>query len=93
MYPLLVESNIRSIMNKQLNQCKETKFLQNTIIFNFVTGSIIIAIITILLYIKYKGKQDIRGMQEKENKKRDYIISKLQFYQKMKSKEFTNIPI
>ena len=50
-------------------------------------------IITFILYIKYKGKQDVSKLIENENKKKNYILSKLHFYQKMKSKEYTNIPI
>ena len=46
-----------------------------------------------ILYIKYKGKQDITTTIKKENKKRDYILSKLQFYQKQQTKQFTNMPI
>ena len=93
MYPTLVEPTIRNIMNMQLNQCNKNKFDKNTLLFNILSGCIIIGIISSILYVKYKGKQDIISMTEKENKKRDYILSKLRFYQKIKSKEFTNIPI
>lgn len=93
MYPLLVEPTIRNIMNNQLNQCNQNKFSKNTFILNLVGGGIVISIIGIILYVKYKGKQDVYSMKQKENKKRDYILSKLQFFQKMKTKEFTNMPI
>jgi sugar (pentulose or hexulose) kinase len=36
---------------------------------------------------------DIKQIIEKENKKKNYILSKLHFYQKMKNKEYTNMPI
>jgi hypothetical protein len=91
MWPQLVEPNIINIMKYQLNECNKQKLLNNTITFNLIGGIIIICIICIILYIKYKGKQDVRTMNEKENKKRDYILSKLQFYQKIKTKEFTNM--
>ena len=93
MYPQLVEPNIVHVMNYQLIECNQKKILKNTIIFNVICGIIIILIISMILYIKYKGKQDITTTIKKENKKRDYILSKLQFYQKQKSKEFTNMPI
>ena len=93
MYPLLVEPTIRNIMNNQLNQCNQTKFTRNTFILNLVGLLIVMGIISIILYVKYKGKQDIHTMKKKEDKKRDYILSKLQFFQKMKTKEFTNMPI
>lgn len=91
MWPQLVEPNIINIMKQQLNECNKQRLIKNTITFNLIGGSVIICIICIILYIKYKGKQDIRTMNEKENKRRDYILSKLQFYQKIKTKEFTNM--
>jgi len=91
MWPQLVEPNIINVMKYQLNECNKQKLIKNTITFNLIGGAIIICIICIILYIKYKGKQDIRTMNEKENKKRDYVLSKLQFYQKIKTKEFTNM--
>jgi Na+/H+ antiporter NhaD/arsenite permease-like protein len=91
MWPQLVEPNIVNIMKHQLNECNKQKLIKNTIKFNLIAGAIIIFIICVILYIKYKGKQDTRTMNERENKKRDYILSKLQFYQKIKTKEFTNM--
>ena len=91
MWPQLVEPNIVNIMKHQLNECNKQKLIRNTIKFNLIAGAIIIFIICVILYIKYKGKQDTRTMNERENKKRDYILSKLQFYQKIKTKEFTNM--
>ena len=93
MYPQLVEPNIVHVMNYQLIECNQKKVLKNTIIFNVSCGILIILIISIILYIKYKGKQDVNTAIKRENKKRDYILSKLQFYQKQQSKEFTNMPI
>jgi hypothetical protein len=91
MWPQLVEPTIINVMKHQLNECNKQRLMKNTIKFNLIGGAIIIFIICVILYIKYKGKQDVRTMNEKENKKRDYILSKLQFYQKIKTKEFTNM--
>ena len=93
MYPTLVEPTIRIIMTEQLNKCNKTKFEHNTLVFNLVTGLLLISIISIILYITYKGKQDFRSIREREDKKRNFILSKVNFYQKMKTKEFTNMPI
>jgi len=93
MYPQLVEPNIVHVMNYQLLECNKKRVMKNTIIFNVSCGILILLIIGIILYIKYKGKQDIQTTMKKENKKREYILSKLQFYQKQRTKEFTNMPI
>jgi len=91
--PLLVEPTIKSIMNLQLNNCKKDKFSKNSIILNiclFLTFSVIISVI---LFVQYKGKQNIQDQINRDNKKRNYILSKLQVLQKMKETQFTNIPI
>jgi hypothetical protein len=93
MYPQLVEPNIVHVMNYQLLECNKKRVMKNTIIFNVSCGILILLIIGIILYIKYKGKQDIQTTIKRENKKREYILSKLQFYQKQRTKEFTNMPI
>jgi hypothetical protein len=86
MYPSLVEPTIKVIMKQQLDVCNKDKFQKNSIILNLVIGGIIIFIISVILYVKYKGKQDIKTMKEKERKKREYILSKINNYQKMKNK-------
>ena len=51
------------------------------------------SIVSAILFIQYKGKQNIEDRINKDNKKRKYILSKLQVLQKMKESQFTNIPI
>ena len=93
MYPSLVEKNILYVMKTQLEECNHKKLYNNTIIFNIALFVLLTSLISIILYIKYNGKKDTKYMIEKENKKKNYILSKLQFYQKMKNKEYTNMPI
>jgi hypothetical protein len=91
--PLLVEPTIKSIMNLQLNNCKKDKFSKNSMILNGFLFFIFSVIITVILFIQYKGKQNIEDKINRDNKKRNYILSKLQVLQKMKESQFTNIPI
>ena len=91
--PTLVEPNIKIILNSQLNHCKQDKFFKNSIILNIFLFLFISSIISCILFIQYKGKQNIEDKINKDNKKRNYILSKLQVLQKMKEKQFTNIPI
>ena len=86
MYPSLVEPTIKVIMKQQLDMCNKDKYNRNSIVFNLVTGSIILSIIAIILYIKYKGKQDVALSKKKEKEKKEYILSKINYYQKMKNK-------
>jgi hypothetical protein len=93
MNPLLVEPTIKSIMNLQLNNCKKDKFSKNSIILNGFLFLIFSVIIGVILFVQYKGKQNIEDQINRDNKKRNYILSKLQVLQKMKESQITNIPI
>jgi len=86
MYPSLVEPTIKVIMKQQLNVCNKDKFQKNSLVLNLVIGFIILFVISVILYIKYKGKQDIKTIKEREKKKKEYILSKINNYQKMKNK-------
>ena len=59
MNPTLVEPSIKSIMNSQLNNCKKDKFLRNSMILNIFLFFVISSIISVILFIQYKGKQNI----------------------------------
>ena len=91
--PILVETTIKSIMNSQLNNCKKDKFTKNSVILNVSLFFIFCGIISFILFIQYKGKQNIEERIIKDNKKRNFILSKLQVLQKMKESQITNIPI
>ena len=91
--PILVEQTIKSIMNSQLNDCKKDKFLRNSMFLNIFLFIFFLVIISVILFIQYKGKQNIEDQINKDNKKRNYILSKLQILQKMKESQITNIPI
>jgi hypothetical protein len=91
--PILVETTIKSIMNSQLNNCKKDKFSKNSFILNVSLFFIFCIILSFILFIQYKGKQNIEERIHKDNKKRNFILSKLQVLQKMKESQITNIPI
>ena len=93
MNPILVETTIKNIMISQLNNCKKDKFLRNSMILNIFLFLIFCSVILAILFIQYKGKQNIEDRINKDNKKRNYILSKLQVLQKMKESQITNIPI
>ena len=93
MNPILVESTIKNIMISQLNNCKKDKFLRNSMILNIFLFSMFCIVIGAILFIQYKGKNNIEDRINRDNKKRKYILSKLQVLQKMKESQITNIPI
>jgi phosphotransferase system glucose/maltose/N-acetylglucosamine-specific IIC component len=90
--PVLVEPTIKMVLNSELRMSNEYKFEQNSLLLNIGLFIAFIVFFSFVLWYCYKGKQDPFLNQEKEKKKREYILSKLQHYQKMKQEAFTNIP-
>ena len=93
MNPILVESTIKNIMNRQLSNCKNDKFIKNSNRMNIALFFLLGGIIIFILFIKYKGKQNIAEQINRETTKKKYILSKLQNFQRLKAKEYTNIPM
>lgn len=93
MYPSLVEPTIKYILHSELKTSREIKFDKNSIVYNILCFVALTGSIGFILWLQYKGKQNISEVIERENKKRNYILSKIQMYQKIKTREYTNIPI
>lgn len=91
MYPKLVENKIKNIMHTNLKYCHNMKLKYYNFIFNIFCFLFIVLTLGALLYFKYKNKQDVRTQQEKENKKRDYILYNLRKFQNMNNKEIGTI--
>lgn len=93
MYPSLVEPTIKYILHSELKTSREIKFDKNNIIYNILCFIALTSSIGFILWLQYKGKQNVSQIIERENNKRNYILSKIQMYQKIKTREYTNIPI
>ena len=77
----------------ELKTSRINKVRQNTILLNSIGFIVLGSIIAFVLWLQYKGKQDISAKLERERKKKEYVLSKLQMYQRMKAREYTNMPI
>jgi hypothetical protein len=77
MNPILTEPGIKNFLRFSLKQNKKTEILNYNLYFNIIIATILILSILIFLFIKYKGKPSIEEMNEKNNKIKDYIYSKI----------------
>jgi hypothetical protein len=84
MYPILVEPEIKYVLNNHLNTLKQINENKKNILFNVLLFLVLVTIIGVTLKLKYKGKQDIQLQRIKENQKKDYILTNLRKYQNMK---------
>jgi|TARA_B110000093_G_scaffold174657_1_gene208160 hypothetical protein len=89
----LVETQIKYIMNNQLENINKKNQYYSNIKFNMVLLILFCLILSITLYLKYKGQNDIKTRIKKENIKRDYILNNLRKYQNLKNEHLTNIPL
>jgi Na+/H+ antiporter NhaD/arsenite permease-like protein len=93
MYPSLVEPNIKNVIISELKEIKRNKFYIHSNYLNIVGFLFISLLIVFILWLKYTGKKDIKTQLENEKKKKEYILSKLSYFQRMKQREYTNMPI
>ena len=84
--PILVEPGVKYFLNETLKQCRLFKEKYNNIIFNIVIFVIFIFILATILLAKYKGKLTPSEKEQREQEKRQYILSKIKNYQQDKIK-------
>jgi large-conductance mechanosensitive channel len=90
--PHLVEHNIKNVISYNLKTCHEIKNEYSNFIYNICCFLLLCVTIYIILKSKYKNNTK-EERQNKENKKRDYILYNLRKFQNIKNKHITNIPI
>jgi hypothetical protein len=92
MHPSLVEPTIHSILQYELKNSHENKFKRDSFYLNTFGFVFVFSMIGLILWTHYKGKQDIPARVLKERKKREYVMSKLNYYQRIKEQEYTGRP-
>jgi hypothetical protein len=92
MFPTLVEPTIHSILHYELKQSHQQKFDRHSFYLNVGCFLFLILGIGLFLGYHYKGKQDISAQILRERKKKEYILSKLNQYQRIKNQEYSGIP-
>jgi hypothetical protein len=92
MYPTLVEPTIHSILQHELKQSREKKFIRNSLWCNIWLSIILFSSVGLFLWVHYKGKQDIPAQIKRERERREYIFTKLNYYRRIKEQEYSGIP-
>ena len=92
--PKLIEPGMRFFMKSALAKCKETKNRHFSFIFNCVSFSCFIVIITGILIYKYKGKLSPLEKEVKLREQKYYILSKIKKFEETKNNStmITNLP-
>jgi len=97
--PNLIEPGIRSILKKSLNKFHSFRNDNYNFYFNLITFIVVVGVICLFLYGRYKGNIKGDELIERNRLKKEYIISKLMLYSDMevKTKEskglITDLPV
>jgi len=89
--PSLIEPGVYYFLNETLKKCHKFREKYNNIIFNIILFIIFILIISIWLFISYKGKITEEERIQREEEKKKYILSKIHNYKNNKLKEEQNL--
>ena len=84
--PFLVERGVKSFVNSTLKQCREFKNKYNNVMLNIGLFAGLMVLIGVILLFKYKGKLTPVQKINKEQEKKQYILTKIRNFQDAKQK-------
>lgn len=98
--PKLVENNVRIFLKNILKECNNYKMKNYNLYYNISIFIIFILVLGITLYVRYKGNMTLEEQYMKKQKEKEYIMSKLVYYnraniennQRIRNNLITNLP-
>lgn len=98
--PKLVDDGVKLFFKEVLKGCNKYKQANYNTFYNVLMFSAFCLILSILLYTRYKGPNNYKSYYEKTLKDKEYIMSKLVYYnrqnldqqQKIRNNMITNLP-
>jgi hypothetical protein len=95
--PVLIEGHVKGFLNETLRKCHRFKQEYYNTLFNIFLFVVVCGSISLILYIKYKGKPTPEELEQKEYAKHQYILSKIKNFQDARlmaqEKLITGLPI
>lgn len=84
--PTLIEPGIKNFAVKTLKQCHEIKLQYYNTVFNISIACVFLFVVALVLVFKYRGKMSPEEKKKNEQKKKEYILSRIQNFQESKEK-------
>ena len=84
--PSLVEPGIKTFAVRTLKECHNFKMKHYNMVFNIGLGIGFVVVLALLLFVKYKGKLSPEEKKRNDNKKKEYILSKIQNFKDAEEK-------
>ena len=96
----LIDPGVKYFFNNILKNCNNVKQKYYNLYYNFTLLGLFIIILAIILITRYKGKKNKKEQYLKSLKNKEYIMSKLVYYnkadidnkQRLKNNMITNLP-
>ena len=98
--PKLVDNGVKYFFNGILNECNKFKNKNYNLYYNIGLLLFFVIVLFIILYTRYKGKINSKERYMKNLKDKEYIMSKLVYYnrqdlennQRIRNNMITNLP-
>jgi hypothetical protein len=92
----LIEPGVKYFLNETLKNCNKKKVQYNNNLFNFLLFLGFFTVLGIFLYYKFKSRPTEKDLEEREQQKKYYILSKVKSLNEKAAKErqnmITNLP-
>ena len=89
--PKLTEIGVTSFINESLRICHANRMHYYNIVYNISLFILFIIIFGGIIFLNYKGKLSKEEIEQRENEKKTYILSKIKNYQNDKIKMHQNL--
>ncbi len=98
--PVLVDPGVKYFFKNILRECHTFKQNNNNIVYNLVMLLLFVGVLGIILYSRFKGNKSKEETYLKNQKDKQYIMSKLVYYnrqnidnkQRSRNNMITNLP-
>ena len=98
--PKLIEPGVKYFFKNILKECHSIKYRHYNLVYNITMLCLFVGILGIILYVKYKGNKSPEERYNKNLKDKQYIMSKLVYYNRVnldnqtriKNNMITNLP-
>ena len=94
--PNLIEPGVKYFLNETLKNCNKKRVQYNNNLFNFLLFLAFSTVLGIFLYYKFKSRPTKSDLEEREQQKKYYILSKIKSLNEKAAQErqqmITNLP-
>ncbi len=94
--PNLIEPGVKYFLKNTLNECSKFKEKHISFLFNLTLTIGFLIVLGIILYCKYKGHITPEEIRAKQNREKEYIMTKLiqlsDYKKKTSQNMITNLP-